>query len=159
MKPRRKYTVPQAKNLMRRAVEEIVDPGPRSVDQLWGFFDGHCAYCGRELDRAQREGHIDHAESAGGNYLGNLVLACSGCNGDEKREGDWRTFLSQKAGDGAAFRDREARILEWFALNPPPAARASTEVTRIRGEIDELVGAFGTKCVELRDAVRRAGSA
>ena len=160
MKPRRKYTVSQAKNLMRRATEEIVDPGPRSVDQLWEFFNGRCVYCDRELNRGLREGHVDHAESAGGNHLGNLVLACGGCNGDEKREADWRVFLSLKAGDDeATFREREARILRWFALNPPPAARASAEVTRIRGEVDELVAAFGAKCAELRDAIRRADSA
>lgn len=145
--------------MMRRATEEIVDPGPRSVDQLWEFFNGRCVYCGRELNRGLREGHVDHAESAGGNHLGNLVLACGGCNGDEKREADWRVFLSLKAGDDeATFREREARILRWFALNPSPAARASAEVTRIRGEVDELVAAFGAKCAELRDAIRRADS-
>jgi hypothetical protein len=36
MKPRWKYTVPQAENLVRRATEEIVDPGPRSVEVLGG---------------------------------------------------------------------------------------------------------------------------
>jgi hypothetical protein len=156
MKPRRRYTVSQAKNLMRRAAEEIIDPGPRSVDQLWEFFDGRCVYCARDLNRELREGHIDHADAAGGNHLGNLVLACGSCNGDEKREEDWRAFLAQKAGDEPTFREREARILKWFTLHPPPPARSSSEVLRIRGEIDDLVGAFGEKCAELRDALRRA---
>ena len=33
---RRKYTVAQAKNIMRRAVAEIVDPSPASVDAVGG---------------------------------------------------------------------------------------------------------------------------
>lgn len=56
-------------------------------------------------------------------------------------------------------RELEARILQWFELNPPPPARASDEITSVRGEIDELDGAFGTKCTELRDALRRPDSA
>src|SRR4051794_20014031 len=39
----RKHTVSQAKNRMRRAVDEIVDPGPADVGPLWEYFDGSCA--------------------------------------------------------------------------------------------------------------------
>jgi len=45
------------------------------------------------------------------------------------------------------------------ALRANANPRASADVTRIRGEIDELVAAFGAKCTELRDAIRRANSA
>jgi hypothetical protein len=34
-----------------------------------------------------------------------------------------------EGGDESVYREREARILQSAALNPPPAARASTEVT------------------------------
>ena len=34
-KKRVKYTVSQAKNLMRRSLHEILDPGPSNVDELW----------------------------------------------------------------------------------------------------------------------------
>ena len=159
MKPRRKYTISQAKNLMRRAAEEILDPGPRSVDAVWEFFDARCAYCGRDLDRGEREGHTDHAEPDGGNHLGNLVLACGACNGDEKREMGWREFLRLKAASDESYRLREARILEWFALHPRLAAQTSPDVVRIRAEIEQLVDAFGAKCNELKDALRRADGA
>jgi hypothetical protein len=90
---RRKNTIPQAKNRMRRTVAEIVDPGPTNIDPLWEHFEARCAYCGRDLSRSGREGHRDHALPSGGNHLGNLILACGRCNGDEKREQGWREFL------------------------------------------------------------------
>lgn len=141
---------------MRRAAEEILDPGPRSIDAVWEFFDARCAYCGHHLERAERMGHTDHAEPDGGNHLGNLVLACNSCNGDEKREMGWREFLWLKAASDATYQLREDRILEWFALHPRPDARTSSEVAHIRGEIEALVNAFGAKCNELKDALRRA---
>ena len=51
-------------------------------------FESACAYCRKALDRSQRLGHIDHATTGGGNQLGNLILACSRCNGDEKLDQD-----------------------------------------------------------------------
>jgi hypothetical protein len=50
---------------------------------------------------SQRRGHVDHATIGGGNQLGNLILACSRCNGGEKRDQDWQAFLFLKtSGDG-----------------------------------------------------------
>ena len=150
---RRKYTVSQAKNLMRRAVDEIVDPGPRSVDSLWEYFDARCAYCRRELSRDRREGHVDHADAAGGNHLGNLVLACGSCNGDEKREESWRDFLHAKTADDVEFAERESRILGWFALHSRSERRHSVEVARVRTEIEGLIDQFAAKCGELKTLV------
>ncbi|MGO9763164.1 MAG: HNH endonuclease [Solirubrobacteraceae bacterium] len=89
---------------MRRAVAEILDPSPRNVDALWAHFESSCAYCGKPLSREKREGHRDHAAPGGGNGLGNLVLACGSCNGDEKREASWHEFLKQKTTDLAPQR-------------------------------------------------------
>lgn len=72
-KPRRKYTVAQARNLMRRAIQEIVDPSPASVDPLWDYLESRCAYCDVLLVRGERDAHTDHAERDGGNHLGNLA--------------------------------------------------------------------------------------
>src|SRR4051794_37835293 len=99
---------------MRRAANEIVDPSPRSVDAVWDHFESRCAYCGVELDRASRMGHVDHAEAGGGNHLGNLVLACGTCNGDAKREQSWLEYLRTRA-HGVELEEREARIRLWFA--------------------------------------------
>jgi 5-methylcytosine-specific restriction endonuclease McrA len=118
-KKRVKYTVSQARNLMRRSLNEILDPGPSSVDQLWSHFESSCAYCRTPLDRLQRHGHIDHATTGGGSQIGNLILACSRCNGDEKLDQDWPAFLLLKtAGDRVALAERTERIESWFAKHP-----------------------------------------
>lgn len=156
---RRKHTVAQAKNLMHRAVDEIVDPSPRNVDPLWKYFGGRCAYCGKELDRDEREGHVDHAVAGGDNHLGNLVLACGVCNGDEKREESWREFLRKKTPDDAAFSIREGRILAWFELHSRPPTVDSPEVARVRAQIDELIEQFAVKCSELKKLVNDRNSA
>lgn len=135
---------------MRRAVDEIVDPGPRSIDGLWQHFEARCAYCGRELRRDRREGHIDHADAPGGNRLGNLVLACGSCNGDEKREESWRHFLRRKTTVDAEFADRESRILAWFELHSRPQTAESPEIARVRRDIEELIEQFAIKCGELK---------
>lgn len=144
---------------MRKAVEEIVDPGPDSVDALWEHFKARCAYCGRELSRDRREGHVDHADARGGNHLGNLVLACGSCNGDEKREGPWSDFLRRKTSDDALFAEREQRIAAWFSLHRRAPVGESPQVARVRQEIEELIGQFAERCDELRGLVAERDSA
>ena len=57
---------------------------------------------------------MDHLIPNGGNGLYNKVLACSICNGDEKREQDWQEFLKEKcSGDPSIFNDRYQRIVTW----------------------------------------------
>jgi hypothetical protein len=155
---RRKYTVSQAKNRMRRTVEEIVDPGPRNVNALWEHFDAQCAYCGRELGRDRREGHVDHADPNGGNNLGNLVLACGSCNGDEKREESWHGFLRRKTPDDASFVAREGRIRGWLEQHPRESAEDSPEIAHAREELEGLIEQFAVKCAELKRLVNQRDS-
>jgi len=145
--------ISQAKNLMRRTVEEIVDPGPRDIDPLWDHFEAQCAYCGKRLSRDKREGHVDHAVSGGGNHLGNLVLACGGCNGDEKRESSWREFLQYKTPDPALLSIRQARIETWFERHPGKVAATSPQIEQLRAELEQVIDQFAVKCAELRNAV------
>lgn len=45
--------------------------------------DGHCAYCGKELDQVSDSGwHMDHVtpRSQGGRWKGNLIPSCPTCN-------------------------------------------------------------------------------
>lgn len=108
-----KYTVPQAKNYIGRALRAIVDPLPSKgqITDALTFFDHRCAYCGEEL---QQRFHLDHLVSAGcggSNHISNRVPACPVCNEEEKLDQPWETFLRVKAGD--AFEARKARILSW----------------------------------------------
>jgi hypothetical protein len=152
-------SVSAAKNRMARAVESILDRWPVSKDPIWDFFGSECAYCGAKLVKGERLGHIDHATSKAGNHKGNLVLACSVCNGDEKLDMDWREFLEQKVSDPALRQERTERIERWHALHPKPELAASPEVAAVDAELRAMIVGFGEKCAELRIAVADAKSA
>ncbi len=114
----------QAKNAILRCLRGIVDPYPTktAVARVWEFFESKCAYCGHEMKRSDRKGHQDHLiafKDGGANDLGNYVLACGTCNGDEKLAESWETYLRRKNPDDATFLDRKAKIEEWVALNAP----------------------------------------
>lgn len=117
-----KDTPSMAKNKMRRCFQAIIDPHPSKseIDSLWEYFDSSCAYCGVEIDRSSRTGHVDHAVSSatgGSNDIHNHMLSCAKCNGDERREEPWRDFLSRKADHSSQeFKTREARIQYWLQM-------------------------------------------
>jgi hypothetical protein len=138
---------------MGRAVDAILDPWPASKAAIWAYFEAKCAYCGKALSKADRAGHIDHGTPGGGSHLGNLILACSSCNGDEKLDSDWRDFLNQKVSDPQIRQARIARIEAWQALHPRPVWASTPEVEAITTELREMIVAFGIKCAELRKAV------
>jgi hypothetical protein len=148
-----------AKNSMARAVESILDPWPASMHPIWDFFGSECAYCGVKLIRGERLGHIDHATSKAGNHMGNLVLASSVCNGDEKLDTDWREFLEEKVSDHGLRQERIERIERWQTLHPKPKLAESPEVAAADAELRAMIFAFGEKCAELRAAVADAESA
>lgn len=152
-------SVSAAKNRMARAVESILDAWPASKDPIWNFFRSECAYCGVKLVKGERLGHIDHATSKAGNHAGNLVLACSVCNGDEKLDMDWREFLEKKVSDSALRQERIVRIERWQALHPKPELAASPQVAALDAELRAMIVAFGEKCAELRTAVADAKTA
>jgi hypothetical protein len=152
-------SVSAAKNRMARAVESILDPWPVSKDPIWDFFGSECAYSGVKLIKGERLGHIDHATSKAGNHMGNLLLACSVCNGDEKLDMDWREFLEQKVSDPVLRQERTERIERWQALHPKPELPASPEVAAVDAELRAIIVAFGEKCGELRIAVADGKSA
>jgi hypothetical protein len=154
VKPRRRKSVPQAKNVMLRAMQEILDPSPLDVGPVWDYFESRCAYCDLPLDIGSRSAHIDHAEAASGNHLGNLILACGACNGDDKREMPWRDFVASKAvtdNDAAA---RVDRIEAWAQMHPRADQPTPPEALRIADEIRALATEFSAKCVELRVAMK-----
>jgi hypothetical protein len=154
-------SVSAAKNRMARAVESILDPWPASTDPIWDFFGSECAYCGVKLVKGERLGHIDHVTPRAGNHMGNLVLSCSRCNGNEKLDMDWRDFLEPKVSDQALRQQRIERIERWQVLHPKPELAASPEVAAAAAGLRAIIRAFGEKCAELRVAVgdaRRATS-
>lgn len=141
-----KMTPSQAKNAIRRALLGVVDPHPSAtqIHQIWAYFGSACAYCGKALVRGERDGHIDHlvsTGSGGSNALGNFVLACSICNGDEKRDEHWDTFLHRKAPAESTYVARKKMIDSWVVSCKSLVLDQSLANT-INLEIDEVIAAF-----------------
>lgn len=121
------------KNVIRRSIRELIDPGPnkKDVDTIWAYFDSSCAYCGKSLDRADKQGHIDHllpASEGGANGLSNRVLSCAMCNEKEKLDSDWRQFLELKVDDDTVRAERLGRIEAWIERNGHHALKLSDDL-------------------------------
>lgn len=151
------HSVSQAKNKMRKTVEAIIDPPPRDVQPIWDYFGSTCAYCGASLSRPDRKAHIDHATAGGGNQLGNLILACSTCNGDEKLDESWREFLRRRAPDDDVYAERERRIVRWIDADPLVSLPNSPAIAQARADLDALIDEFADKCQALRLLVATEG--
>jgi hypothetical protein len=149
-----KKTLSQAKNAMRCALDDLIDPPPSKSLQkaLREYFANLCAYCGQPAIR--REGHIDHADRNGGSGLGNLLLACKQCNGDEKREMAWDKFLGMKcAHDAAALAARHEKIRVWFETHPTTPEVLHPRVQAARANAEAAVAAYEDAYNQLRDAL------
>jgi 5-methylcytosine-specific restriction endonuclease McrA len=78
-------------------------------------------YCGVEINRQSRKGHLDHlipSSEGGSNNIHNHALSCSTCNGDEKREKPWGTFLREKTNDPVLYTQRKEKIDFWLSQAP-----------------------------------------
>lgn len=149
-----KDTPSMAKNKIRRALLAIIDPHPtqKEIDRLWKHFQSKCAYCGVPISRDSRAGHVDHvvsSASGGSNCIYNHVLSCARCNGDEKREESWESFLTKKEPDKATADERHKCISDWLAQSPPspitPEVRALADAV-----ILNALGSFDSAVRELR---------
>lgn len=111
-----------AKNKIRRSLIAICDPYPSKAEEnvLWVYFESSCAYCNVPIDRKARTGHLDHLLSSaegGTNNIHNFVLACARCNGDEKRDESWISFLKRKSESELANTQRKEKIENWLSLS------------------------------------------
>ena len=148
-----------ARNIIRRALRTVVDRSPtaRDVSALWTHFENSCAYCGAPLERARREGQIDHfvPTSAGGsNHIGNRVLSCGPCNRNEKQNAAGWEFLEQKVLDPTLLRQRRERIESWLASHPHNAV----DVVLLERETSRALAAFDTAVSNLRSATRQCAN-
>jgi len=153
-KIRTRMTLGKAKNHLKRALREIIDPSPSQteLDSLWAYFKGCCAYCGRQLRREAREGQLDHLETSTGggcSAIGNRVLSCGPCNGDERREIPWREFLRVKCADEKLHSLRSRLIEGWQSANPTPPV-AEHLVTAMQSAYKEISEAIDEAVKRLR---------
>lgn len=157
-----KDTPSMAKNKMRRCFAAILDPHPSKSDvaQLWGYFNSTCAYCGAQLERSSRTGHLDHARptsDGGTNSIHNHVLSCARCNGDERREESWVTFLANKVTDPSLALARKAKIDAWLSRERPSPAIDPTQRKEAEAIITAVLESFDVAVEQLRK-MRRMSS-
>ena len=149
-----KDTPSMAKNKIRRSLLAILDPNPSAseIEEIWRYFDSRCAYCGVAIRRESRTGHLDHVIAStvdGGNGVHNYVLSCARCNGDEKRQEDWRIFLGRKAESEELAASRAKLIEGW--LSRAPAATLSPEAEKqVQAMIAEVVAHYDEAVVKIR---------
>ena len=144
-----------ARNALKRALKELVDPPltAREENHVWAYFGSRCAFCGVQLVREGRKGHLDHLvpESQGGtNCLANRVLSCSSCNGDEKLDAEWKEFLRRKADSDTCYQARLGVIAKWTRMNGGELRVADDVSARIQKHFDRVDEVFTDACEQLR---------
>jgi HNH endonuclease len=96
--------------------------------------------------------HLVSLAKGGTNHISNRVLSCARCNGDQKREHDWREFLYSKSVSSTQFRRREERILGWVEMNVAARPKVSKAVQRlVRAEQERVILAFDKAVRALRE--------
>lgn len=149
-------TPSQARNAIKRSLKALIDPMPSKVEknQIRSYFENKCAYCGCELKPKERKAHLDHvvAEADGGsNGLCNLILTCAICNGDEKRDMDWQTFLLQKChGETAEYHQRYKKITTWFAEQGGSATISQVQQAQLESAFNTVDALYSDVVVQLR---------
>ncbi len=149
-------TTAYAKNIIRRAFREIIDPTPskQEAEAVWNYFARECAYCGKKLLKENKEGHMDHLISAskgGRNSLSNRVLSCANCNEKEKRDLPWEEFLESKVSVQSVLEFRRRKIIDWQQQNSTDADGAFQRFVNSADSLaDEVVEYFELKIKQLK---------
>ncbi|MEH6467450.1 MAG: HNH endonuclease [Porticoccus sp.] len=85
---------------------EPFGPKVAQKDELLGFFNNECCFCGTKIDRKSlSQDHLIpmNKTSLGLHAWGNVVPCCSPCN-SEKQQKPWNEFIQIKAGNSARIR-------------------------------------------------------
>lgn len=149
-------TPSQARNAIKKSLKALIDPPPKDNEKkkIWQYFNNSCAYCGQDIEKESRKGHIDHLHAEtdnGANKLSNLVLTCSTCNGDEKREMNWLNFLKVKCGiDDKSFADRKDRIENWIKINGGDPFLSTDKINLLSTEFETVNKAFSEAVEKIR---------
>jgi hypothetical protein len=88
---------------------EPFGPKVAQKDELLGFFNHECCFCGVEINRKTlSQDHLIpmNKTDLGLHAWGNVVPCCQQCNND-KQQKHWQDFLFVKAGKDTALRERK----------------------------------------------------
>jgi len=148
----------QARNAIKRALKELLDPRLSKLEQasIWAHFQNQCAFCGAPIEKANRNGHLDHLvpESRGGrNALVNRVLGCHTGNGDEKLDADWREFLETKEQSQIVRAERVERIESWVQSHGGSLTLDAKARALLSSEFEKVNAVFTTACGDIKRAI------
>ncbi|HGY11717.1 MAG TPA: HNH endonuclease [Desulfobacterales bacterium] len=127
-------------------------PSKTETNQFWEYFEFCCAYCGVSIERKSRTGYMDHlvpTSEGGSNNIHNHALSCARCNGDEKREKLWDTFLATKSQDVSTHKKCKEKIERWLSL-APSFLKNQEIVTETEEIIKEAIGNFEKSVNKMR---------
>ena len=142
-------------DVKQRSLGAICDPHPSKKEEnaLWEYFEFQCAYCGVSIERASRTGHLDHlvpTSEGGTNSIYNHALSCAKCNGDEKREEEWLSFLEDKSPSPGVYELRKNRLTQW--LQRAPKGITDPKVIALRESIvNKAIADFDVAVAQMRD--------
>jgi hypothetical protein len=88
----------------------------------------------------------------GSDHISNRVLARGVCNGDDKREADWRDFLRVKTDTDAEYHGRLQRIEMWVADHRTAAPVMSADLREfVEKHIEQALQAFDHSLGAIRE--------
>lgn len=120
----------------------------KHFQEIKDFFGGRCCYCSVEFGPATPavQDHLIamNKTDLGLHAWGNVVPACSSCNG-KKLSADWRDFIIERAGPDAS--ERHARVkdfLDEYGYHP------SFELRDVAEELYEEVGSIAMTLISAK---------
>lgn len=109
--------------------------------QVWAKTDGHCWYCGKQMNPWDdfTVDHMDSRKQGGGDELPNLIPACKSCNSRKhaKTVEEYRGYLIEKKHYQFWGEQAYATILPTVIAETAPEAPAAWEPTV--GALQELI--------------------
>lgn len=154
-------TPSQARNAIKKSIKALIDPKPTKAEKekIWQYFANKCAYCGCELNPNNRQAHLDHVIAGsedGSNQLCNLILTCAICNGDEKRDMDWQSFLLQKCpddnqGETPEYQQRYKKITHWLEVQGGSAILSNEQKTTLESAFNTIDVVYSNVVEQLRN--------
>ena len=133
-------------------------PNKRQKEELLGFFDHQCCFCGRliAVDSLSQDHLIPmNKEHLGLQAWGNVVPCCKDCNNDKQNWG-WREFLATQV-KGNTLTARRAKIGDFVESR---RYDLNLHLHNYAGNLYEDVGSVAMTLIQLRykqaeDAIRQ----
>ncbi len=102
------------------------DLTPDDLRLAWGYFGGHCPYCGQPLGGHFHLDHVWPVSKGGPTTPDNVLPVCPSCNSSKKDTDPLEWLRSTYSDQRAALVILEVSDFFQFAQNGPPEGRRAT---------------------------------